>query len=835
MKKLIISLLCAITSAFTVPAVLADNSNDLIFTPDTNGKYIYCNNHEFIRRSDLADFSNEHSRFIMNNENLTADKYAMFISHVNHTEVRKADNSIAEAGFDIEVDAVFMAEKDTVIRLSAVGFEVPENKQYWYKGKSYTYEDEWGCFNTWASYLQLPIRQIDSGQMYEPVSFEPVEFEIKAGQMRWLSEFIPNYSVDPWFRPVHIMADFEILSGECDVNVAALKSTGTVGDRSFFDPNSGFGSYERDRQYKGIADSLNRVSASLSYTIDDDLWSGTALPVTVYNQAVPEGNVTTKWYTHLNPRADQWSNKLCTESDMLAFSYYDPMKKIYYGSNTAEKDDYWHFDTYHSDTSQYQKSYGDMFTYVPNDVLPGSEVYGTSCNLGNYGVILNYDIDITNSGNLIRYVTYRLSTGSNNVVILRDGSGNLVDPYALCKGTRDARVSDNMACVELPAHQTTSFSVQVILTTNYAGGMENSLLITDTPNVVEVYDSQRQEISKVYNHTGKEFYKWENKELYISDDLKSWRRIKLDERIKSAVNGNWNEFKLLYTGDGYMLKPCIYDGIPYYTVQNFFKTVYFLNENFGYVSEHKFDYYPSDFAAANGSCYIKAATPYVSSDNQTWEYWQSPLPCFNYGRFSAITTSDSILLSENGSDFTKAVYGGFNPSYIDSVADVYYYAENSILYTSYDGIYWSKYDAGEKIKSLYKIGGELIINGSQSVSLPEKQDYTVIMSNGEYAGFADMPLLQNGVTLIPARAAAEYFGMDINYDRGILTLSDSSTNMVFMTGSDTSFVNGKRCGIGSDVTVVNDRAYVDPLFIAKQLGMSVEIDSKLNTAVIKSN
>lgn len=833
MKKLLFLLMCSLTAALTVHTASAAEPHDLIFTPDESGKYIYCNNHEFIRRSDLADFSNPNAKFIMNNENLTADKYALFVSHVNHTERRKEDNTIIDAGFDIEADAVFIAKEDTVIRLSAVGFEVPENKQYWYKGKSYTYEDEWGCFNAWASYMQLPIRQIDSGQIYEPTAFEPVEFEIKAGETRWLSEFIPNYGVDPWFRPVHIMADFEILSGTCDVNIAALKSTGTVGDRSNFNPASGFGSYDRDRQYKGVADSLNRVNAPLSYTIDDNLWSGTALPVKVYNQSVPEGNETTKWYTHLNPRADQWSDKLCAESDMLAFKYYDPKKKQYYGKGVTETDDYWYFDTYHSDTSEYQKAYGGNYKYVPNRALTGSGTDSTACNLGNYGVILHYDIDITNNGNLIRYVTYNLSTGSNNVVILRDENGALIDPYALCKGTRNARVSDAMACVELPAHKTTKFSVEVILTTNYSGGMENSLFITDTPEVVEVYESQKQEISKPYKHTGREFYKWENASLYISDNLEDWMEVTLNSRIKTAVNGNWDEFELLYTGDGYMLKPCLYDGIPYYTVQDFFKTVYFLDDNFSYVSEHKFDYYPSDFAAANGVCYVKAATPYSSPDKRTWEYWSAPLPRYNYGRFSALTASDGIRLSSDGVNFDKVVYDGFNPDYIDSVADLYYFANGSKLYTSYDGLYWTEFNMQDKVKSLCKLGNELIVNNSETVNVGEKADNTAIKLNGEFIGFLKPPFSENGVTLVPARFISEYLGADIEWHNGLITVSKGGVNVVFMVGANAALVNGKRFSLGANVQLRDGLAYVPLRFLAEQFGLSVEWDSALNTAVIE--
>lgn len=833
MKKLctFIMLFC-----FMLPfSAYAIDSQDLIFTPDTSGKYIYCNNHEFIRRSDLADFSNENAKFIMNNENLLPDKYALFISHVNHTEKRNSNNTITEPGFDIEVDALFRAKDDTKIRITALGFEVPQNKQYWYRGKSYTYEDSWGCFNAWASYLQLPIRQIDSGQIYNPLKFTPVEFEIKSGEVRWLSEFIDNYCVDPWFRPVHIMADFEIISGECDVNIAALKSNGTIGDRSSFNSNAAFGSYDRDRQYKGIADSLNKVNTELSYTIDDELWSGTSLPVKVYNQSMPEGNETNKWYTHLNPRADQWSDKLCTESDMLQFKYYDPKKKIYYGNGISDTDDYWYFDTIHNDTSVYSKEFGSSSQYIPNRLLNENDSHDYACNLGNYGVILNYKINITNNGNLIRYANYKLSTGSNNVVILRDENGELIDPYALCKGARESRVTDNMACVELPAHQTTSFTVQVILTTNYSGGMENSIIITDTPDIIEVYESEKQEISKEYPSTGKEFYKWENSDLYISDNLEDWTHIELDSKIKSAVHGNWNEFELLYTGSGYMLKPCIYDGIPYYTVQDFFKTIYFLDNDFKYVSEHKFNYYPSDFAAAKGIYYVKAATPYYSCDTKNWEYFSSPLPHYNYGRFAALTKNDGIYLSENGKDFSKVIYDTINPDYIDSVHDLYYFAKDNILYISHDGVYWTKISTANKITSLYKLEKNLIVNKTDVIPIPENNNSIVIKVNNSYIGFDNPPIVKNNTTLVPIRFISEYVGAEVVWDNGKIHLKKDNKNITLTANSNTALIDNNEFSLPESVCIINDRSYVPMRFLAEQFGMNVTWNENLNIAELNSN
>lgn len=719
MKKLLIAAAASAVLIGGAAQAYAVESVDLRFTQDNSGKYIYCNNHEFIRRSDLADISNERPKYIMNNEDLTPDKYAMFISHVNHTEERSDDGyTILEAGFDIEVDVIFRAEEDTVINLTSVGFEVPQNRQYWYEGTSYTSEDEWGCFNAWSSYLGLPIKQIDSGTEYNPQSIEPVTINIKAGESVWLSQYIPNYDVVPFYRPVNIMADFTIVSGKCDVNVAALRSNGTIGDRSGFIENSAYGSYDRDRQYKGISDGLNRVDASLSYTIDDYTWSDTTLPVKVYNSYMPEGNETDKWYTHLNPRADPWSNLISAESDMLAFKYNDPSKVNYYGKNVKDTDTTWYFDTEHTDLSEYVKGEGMKINYSPNRLLKEDEGTEYACNLGNYGVLYNYNISITNNGGMIRYINYVPNTGSNIVVILRDENGNLMTPYAVCKGYNAARVKNTMACVELPPQKTTTFNLQVVLTTNYAGGIENALTITDTPQMVEVYKSGRQEIIKDYNYTGREFYKWENRKLYISDDLESWREVPLEDDVKYTVYGNWSEYELKYTGNGYMLKATIYDGIPYYQVCDFFRTVYFLDENFHMVSKHEFDYYPTAFTAAKDLYYVKAGTPVYSNDTAVWNMsLDTQMPCWNYGEYVAKCKDGKIYLSSDGINFTEKTYEGFDPTYIDAIGNIYYYAEGREFYYSFDALTWKHITASEEISSIYKVGNEIVINKTEHFEL----------------------------------------------------------------------------------------------------------------------
>lgn len=833
MRK-IISLIAAagisIISAITVYAVEAP---DLIFTPDTNGKYIYCNNHEYIDRKDLADTSNEKAKFLMNNENMTPDNYALFAGHVNHTELRNEDGVIIEPGFDIELDVLFRAKEDTEINLTALGFEVPQNRQYWYQGKSYTYEEEHGCFNSWADYMKLPIRQIDSGKIYTPSDFEPVKITIPAGEEVWLSKYIPNYCEVPFYRVVTIMADFTIETGMCDVNIAALKSTGTLKDRSTFFENAAFGSYIRDRQYKGIADSLNKVTAELSYTIDDWTWGGSYLPVKVHNQYTPDGNEIYKWYTHLNPRADEWSYDICTESDMLSFKYYDKLKASYYGSQIKEKDNYWYFDTMHNDYSAYEGTNKSQSAWhIPNRLLTEEDGNTEGCNLGNYGVELNYKINITNTGNKIKYVNYCPSTASNIVVVLCDKDGKLITPYAVCKGVNTARVMDTMACVELPPQQTTEFILKVILTTNYAGGIENSLKITDTPTAVDVYQSNRQEITKEYKYTGREFYKWEAGKLYFSTNNDVWRYIELDENVKNIFKGSWNEYEIKYTGKGYMVKAALYDGRPYYDVRDFYRKVYFLDENMKLCGYTEFDNYPTAFTAAKGIYYVNAGTPQLSDDTKTWAMAEDiQMPCWNYGRFAAKFKDGTIYLSTDGKEFLPVEYQGFKPVYIDSLGDLYYYSDANVLYLSKDGIYWQQLYSNDDISSVYKTEKEVIINGSEKIVIPEFDNNIALRLENEYLSCENAPVVVDGTTLVPIRVIAEKLGATVEWGIWQATVAKDNKEIVLTMDLDIAKVNGSNKKLETNVILHNGTMMVPARFVAEQFGYTVSYDSENNIAI----
>lgn len=815
-------------SAFAVSAMmlganaLAAEPAELIFTQDKGGKYIYCNNHERIRSADLADKSAENSKYLMNNEELTPDKYAAFISFMNQTNLDNDNKPTGRHGFDIEVDVQFKAVEDTRITIEKLGFEVPEQRNIFLNGSQYAVEDEWGCFNCWAAYLGMPIKQINSGNVYEPGDFEPVTFTVKAGDTVWLSRYIDNYREIPLSRSVNIMTDFVIDSGVCDVNIAAFRATGTTGDRSNFDPGAAFGSYVRDKQYKGISDGLNSVSADLSYTISDSDAAG-KLPVTVYNHYMPQGNTITDWYTHLNPRADEWSYELCAESDMLEFDYYDPNKKYLYGSSVpeTERDEYYRFDVNHTDTAAYDKSYGvSRSGYIPNSEMADTDTQEYACNLANYGVIYNYNVEITNTGNRKRYLVYRLATSSNNLVYVKDSEGNVLNDCALSKGTSTIRLPDDMTCLPVPAQTASKYTICVILTPNYPGGMQNALYLADYPPLIETYETERGGIEKDRYFDGKEYYRWNGGRLSLSDDREEWRTVGLPQSVMNGIAGNLSEYELKWTGSGYVLRPCLYDAGWYEDIKYTYRDMYLLDENFELVRKQTFGSYPQGFTCANGVYYVRMADTVFRSttDFQWWDITELDLPCWNYGAFSAITQNGRIYLSSDGVSFDEVVYKGFRPGYVDAYGEWYYYADGRTLYLSKDALNWKYVMFNDKVKTFEIRGNTVIANGAETAELPEFCGFAALKYNGRYIADETPGLLINNSPYMPVRAVSELMGYSAEWDaeKGSVTVYDDNSEVVI-----------------SNISLINSIAYAP---LKEFTGLAeVSYESKSATAIIKKD
>ena len=392
MKRSIFALIFALFFAapcFCVHAD-ADEAIPIEFRKHGGGQFIYCNNPEFIGEDDLATDENPHSTYMMKTEHLGPDEYAVFFCFYNWTE------------FDVEPDIEFYSEDGATVTINSVGYYIPQNYDFW------------DCIGAWSDLWGINIRSQNNMQQYVPYRNIdlPKTFRIHAGGNEWISKYIYNYEPAAPKVTFNMLVSFTIDKGEADVNFAALKNYGVVGDRSHHDPNAAAGEYLNDTAIKGIeTESLPIVEADLDIEITPDTPDGERLPVVVANAYYPDGSETNFWVTNINLNRNtyQYLRETAAASDMLTFHDRDESKLGYYGEDVVERDDEWLFDIYHYNTTHYEN---DMpwtaAEHVPNAGLPevldpaNPPKYDWQFNLGNFGVTNRYNLTITNTDHVPR-------------------------------------------------------------------------------------------------------------------------------------------------------------------------------------------------------------------------------------------------------------------------------------------------------------------------------------------------------------------------------------------------------------------------------------------------
>lgn len=162
----------------------------------------------------------------------------------------------------------------------------------------------------WPDYLGINIRSLSGTEQHIAFQGErnvPTTVTLNGGENDWVSRHIYNYEELKPEATFNLLIDFTIESGEADVNFAALKHTGILGDRSRHNPNAAPGRYVRDNTVKEIdKETLPMVEADITVNIDAGTPNGETVPVKIFNQYHPEGNVTPFWTTNINPSRDEY-------------------------------------------------------------------------------------------------------------------------------------------------------------------------------------------------------------------------------------------------------------------------------------------------------------------------------------------------------------------------------------------------------------------------------------------------------------------------------------------------------------------------------------------------
>ena len=152
----------------------------------------------------------------------------------------------------------------------------------------------------------------------------------------------------------------------------------------------------------------------------------------------------------------------------------------------------------------------DMLDFTYQDTNPGGKKYRfdpetpwnmgngiTTCQLGNFGVMTRYTLELKNVTENEKIFVYRMTTATNYLVRMRssslvsennpNGEFRTEDGYSLlARNEVEYKEADYMSMIKagveivscpLPPNETTTVELEIISPTNVLGGLENQFLI----------------------------------------------------------------------------------------------------------------------------------------------------------------------------------------------------------------------------------------------------------------------------------------------------------------------------------------------------------------------
>lgn len=615
------TIIILVLSAVTGLAANID-SVDIRFKKSGGGQFIYCNNPEFLSAMDMSTDENPEPVYMMKNEGLKPGKYSVFFCFYNWTD------------FDVEPDIEFFS-KDAKITIDAVGYYIPKGWDYW------------DCLGAWSDYMGMNIRTIDGLSQYVPCAEidMPQTFSLK-NSSEWINKYIYNYeSVSPNVT-FNMLVDFTIEEGTADVNLTALKSYDILGDRTHHSYTALQSPYKNDTSIKGIEkETLPMVEAQLNVEITSKIHDGNNIPARIYNQYFSLGNTYDYWMTNINPNRDDYAySKECSAcTDMLEFEFKDNSKFKYYGSSVQEsaKDNIWHFDIYHYNTTAYEEGCPttDPKRHIPNaehssrlDISNPPDVK-YEFNLGNFGVTNRYHLNVKNSDSVPRSINYFIDASKSScIVAVRDKNGTLLNPYtlseedayALSKGINWEKKKDYMFSLMLNPGEEKEVILDVILPTNCYGGIVNGLTV-DSKLLCEPEDivgfARKDEEYEYYERIwfdGSNTRKWVDGELYTYVN-NQWKKEKLPQSAKEIFQSKTKDMQIIKTPTGYIARFAGYDQYGRsITDQDIENKLYIFDDKFEYVKAIDMPQYISAAVYADGVTYIKSDKIYQTENGITF-------------------------------------------------------------------------------------------------------------------------------------------------------------------------------------------------------------------------
>ncbi len=102
----------------------------------------------------------------------------------------------------------------------------------------------------------------------------------------------------------------------------------------------------------------------------------------------------------------------------------------------------------------------------------------------------------------------------------------------------------------------------------------------------------------------------------------------------------------------------------------------------------------------------------------------------------------------------------------------------------------------------------------------------IVVYNNKILGFENVPVIENGNTLVPIRFLFEQMGADVDWEQSTqtATISQNNTTISFDINNPVARVNGKNATMNIPAQLINGKTMVPVRFLSEELGYTVNWD-----------
>jgi len=206
--------------------------------------------------------------------------------------------------------------------------------------------------------------------------------------------------------------------------------------------------------------------------------------------------------------------------------------------------------------------------------------------------------------------------------------------------------------------------------------------------------------------------------------------------------------------------------------------------------------------------------------------------------FESTETTESYykLYFSKKAENSPLYWGGntyYNFGYIQifhDIEEVYFACYNPFTNTLY------RYPA--PMSSINDDGTALLKDGDKVYKVQFKPAVISVLFDGKRIAFDQLPVIENGRTLVPLRAIFEKIGATVEWDGETQTVIAKSTEngtIIRLTiDSTTAIVNGVQVGLDVPAKIINGRTLVPVRFVSDCFGVGVDWNADIQSVILTS-